>query len=109
MYHFVWPYRQLSNTCSDSSEWSNKYQRAEQGRLAALSEKDSLQRDLSVQLSQAEQRASQANSKLSEAQQQVNDAQVTLTRERQQWEQKLRDAQAQAQAAAVPASTRPGE
>ena len=91
--------RQLSNASTDSSDLISKYQTAEAGRSAALSERQRLESDLRAQLSQAEQRLSQAQSKLSQAEQQASDAQAALARERQQFEHKLQQAQAEVRAA----------
>ncbi len=100
--------RQLSSASAGSSDLVSKYQKAEDGRAAAVSAKDSLERDLRTQLGQAEQRASQAESRLSQAQQQAADAEATLTRERQSWEQRIQEAQARS-APAPTASTTPGK
>lgn len=103
-------FRQLSSASTDSSQWISKYQKAEEDRTAAASEKDRMERDLRAQLSQAEQRCLQAQTKLSQAEQQANDAQAVLTREREEFEQRLQAAQAQARVAPqATASTAPGK
>ncbi len=102
--------RQLTSASSDSSDWVSKYHKAEDGRSTAVAQKDSLERDLRAQLAQAEQRATQAETRLSQAEQQASTAEATLARERQSWEQRLQEAQAQATAApAANNSAMPGE
>ena len=96
--------RQLQSASSDSTEWVTKYQKAEDGRSAAVAEKDRLQ----AQLSQAEQRASQAEGRLSSAQQQASDAQASLASLRGQFAPRLREAHAQADSAVPGPAPAPG-
>ena len=99
----------MKSVTSDSNDWVSKYHKAEDGRVRVVEQRDSLERDLKAQLSQAEQRASQAETRLTQAQQQASNVEATLTRERQSWEKQIQAAQAQASAApAAMASTTPG-
>ena len=102
--------RQLTSASTDSSEWISKYQKVEEARSLAVSDKERVEKDLRAQLSQAEQRLSQAQSKLLQAEQQAKDAEASLTRDRQHFEQRLQEAQSQVQAAPqATASAAPGE
>lgn len=100
--------RQLNSASTDSGEWISKYQKAEEGRSVAVSDKDRVERELRAQLSQAEQQLAQAKGKQDQAEQQAQAAQALLTQERQQFEQRLQQAQAESRAE-PPASAAPGE
>lgn len=91
--------RQLNSASTDSGEWISKYQKAEEGRSVAVSDKESLERELRAQLSQAEQQLAQAKAKQDQAEQQAQAAQAALTQERQQFEHRFQEARAQAGAA----------
>lgn len=103
--------RQLSSASTDSGEWISKYQKAEEGKSVAVSDKERLERELRAQLSQAEQQLAQAKTKQDQAEQQAQAAQAALTQERQQFEHRLQEAHAQARAAppAAAAAAPPGE
>lgn len=79
--------RQLN---SESTESSSKYQRAEQGRLAAVAEAGQVRSSLQASLAQAEQRAATAEAAISSSQQ-----------EKQQLQQQLQEVEAQARTAAA--------
>lgn len=74
----------------------------------AVSDKERLERELRAQLSQAEQQLAEAKAKQGQAEQQAQAAQASLTQDRQQFEQRLQQAQAESRAA-PPASAAPGE
>ena len=99
--------RQLNSASKDSGEWISKYQKAEEGRSVAVSDRERLERELRAQLSQAEQQLAQAKAKQDQAEQQAQAAQAALTQERQQFEHRLQEAQAQARAAPPAAAAAP--
>lgn len=100
--------RQLNSASTDSGEWISKYQKAEEGRSVAVSDKERLERELRAQLTRAEQQLAEAKAKQDQAEQQAQAAQASLTQERQQFEQRLQQAQAESRAAPQ-ASAAPGE
>lgn len=81
---------------TEGSESSSKYQRAEQGRLAAVAEVDQVRKDLQARLAQAEERAATAEAAVTKHQQ-----------ENQQLQQRLTEVQQQARAATAGQAANP--